>query len=1024
MKKTATIFLVITNLFILPFFCQAQLVITTEINPTLLAQKLVGDGVRISNATLTPNALIATGFFKNMSGTNINLDSGIVLTNGRAKTDLAGPLYGMDIDGSFIAYNERASANLFLPGDADLANETGIDINNLNDAVALEFDFIPFGDTIQFKYVFGSEEYTTGTVCQFTDPFAFFISGPGITGLKNIALVPGTSLPVTPKNVNDFIFTGGCVNNPQYYVDNTYNTFFIYNGHTKVFVAKSLVQPCQLYHFKLIVADFGDHIWDTGVLIEANSLTSNTVHIDNHCPIDGNTPYLVEGCNTGAINIYRSKKSPNPQNVTLTFAGTAYNGTDVQTINTIATIAANDSVVVVPILPIVDNLPEGIEKLKIYVSLGCVNASTYADSITIDVRDYDTLALAPGDSVGICKGNTVQLNAFGAYATYNWNNAATLNNPNISNPIATATLNRTTYICTATQGSCNARDSVIIKMKDIELVSKTDVSCFGASTGSIRAGGGWEWSNPVEFSINNGAYQPTGLFTNLPVGIYKIKMRDATGCSDSMNVTLGLTNTPLLVNATIGAANCNGIGGTLNLTAVNGQSPFLFSIDGINYSSTTAYTVNGGAQMIYASDANGCIDSKQVTVPNDPPINFTTAISPAGCSGNADGTITVTASGGNNQYLYSLDGINFQTNNLLQSTTGSKTVTVKDVRGCMATQIVNVPLNNTVTVNAGNAISICEGNSDTLRAVSNANSFAWTPTAHLSSATVLRPLALPVLTTTYTLTATTGICNSTATVIVTVLPAPIPNAGPDSIICFGKNIQLAGTGGTSFLWTPVTLLDNNTIQNPTVLQAPTGSITYNLSVKDINGCNSLITDAVKITILPAAKLFVGNDTSVAINQPLQLLAKDINNTGFVNYVWSPSTGLNNPAIQNPIAVLSAPEIMYNVTASTANGCVGLDNIKIKTFKGPDIYVPNAFSPNNDKLNDLLKPILIGMKSLHYFTIYNRYGQVLFTTSTENAGWDGSFNGKLQAMGGYVWIAEAVDYKGNIIQRKGVTLLVQ
>ncbi|MEI7472093.1 MAG: T9SS type B sorting domain-containing protein [Chitinophagaceae bacterium] len=116
--------------------------------------------------------------------------------------------------------------------------------------------------------------------------------------------------------------------------------------------------------------------------------------------------------------------------------------------------------------------------------------------------------------------------------------------------------------------------------------------------------------------------------------------------------------------------------------------------------------------------------------------------------------------------------------------------------------------------------------------------------------------------------------------------------------------------------------------------------------------------------------------------------------------------------------------MYNVTASTANGCVGLGNIKIKTFKGPDIYVPNAFSPNNDKLNDLLKPILIGMKTLHYFTIYNRYGQVLFTTSTENAGWDGSFKGKLQAMGGYVWIAEAVDYKGNIIQRKGVTLLVQ
>ncbi|MBS1497207.1 MAG: choice-of-anchor L domain-containing protein, partial [Bacteroidetes bacterium] len=148
-----------------------------------LAQKLVGDGVTISNVSFTGNPAMA-GFFNNVSGTQINIDSGIVLTNGRAKGTFNGA--GVNGNGSTIASNVLANTDWSLPGDNDLDNITG----STHDACILEFDFIPLGDTVNFKYVFSSEEYTPNFVCSFNDAFAFFISGPGITGLQNIALIP------------------------------------------------------------------------------------------------------------------------------------------------------------------------------------------------------------------------------------------------------------------------------------------------------------------------------------------------------------------------------------------------------------------------------------------------------------------------------------------------------------------------------------------------------------------------------------------------------------------------------------------------------------------------------------------------------------------------------------------------------------------------------------------------------------------------------------------------------------------
>lgn len=150
---------------------------------------------------------------------------------------------------------------------------------------------------------------------------------------------------------------------------------------------------------------------------------------------------------------------------------------------------------------------------------------------------------------------------------------------------------------------------------------------------------------------------------------------------------------------------------------------------------------------------------------------------------------------------------------------------------------------------------------------------------------------------------------------------------------------------------------------------------------------------------------------------------DINNTGFVSYAWFPSTGLNNPFVKNPVAITDR-DIAYTVTVRTAEGCQGGDDITVKVFQRADLYVPTAFTPNGDGLNDFAKVIPVGIRELRFFTIYIRWGEVVFTTNDPSKGWDGRKSGAEQSNAVFVWMARGVDYKGNIINRKGTVTLIR
>lgn len=259
--------------------------------------------------------------------------------------------------------------------------------------------------------------------------------------------------------------------------------------------------------------------------------------------------------------------------------------------------------------------------------------------------------------------------------------------------------------------------------------------------------------------------------------------------------------------------------------------------------------------------------------------------------------------------------------------------------------------------------------------------------------------------------------------LVYVMPAPVANAGPDMVVCFGIPYRLNGSGGNTYLWSPSTYLSETTAANPRVNIPFAGTYNYILNVTSRFGCKSLSGDTVILTILQPVNIFAGRDTSIVINQPLQLNAADVGNSGFINYTWSPSFGLNNPFINNPVAIIDRTT-RYLVIARTGNGCVAQDEIEVKVFVKADLYVPTGFTPDGDGLNDFAKVIPAGIMELKYFRIYSRWGELVFTTSDASIGWNGVYKGQKQNGNVYIWVAEGIDYKGNKIFRKGTVTLIR
>ena len=300
MKIKFTHFYLAFSLLLAPFGAFSQLVVdnTMTVND-LVTDILVGQGVAVSNITVNgmpgSQVHVQAGYF-NSDSSNIGISEGLIMAGGGVENAIGPNLAG----GSS------------LPGNGDFYQD--VDLNAItaplstNDVVAIEFDFVPNGDTIVFNYVFGSEEYNYYVCASYMDAFGFFIAGPGITGpysspagfpdgAINIALIPGTDVPVSINTINagttTYPVTGcppGGLDNSAYFLDYDYvvngypvpydSTESQLDGMTIVMQATAYVTCGELYHIKLVIADASDSALDSYVFLEKDSFCC--IHVSRY----------------------------------------------------------------------------------------------------------------------------------------------------------------------------------------------------------------------------------------------------------------------------------------------------------------------------------------------------------------------------------------------------------------------------------------------------------------------------------------------------------------------------------------------------------------------------------------------------------------------------------------------------------------------------------------------------------------------------------------------------------------------
>jgi gliding motility-associated-like protein len=434
------------------------------------------------------------------------------------------------------------------------------------------------------------------------------------------------------------------------------------------------------------------------------------------------------------------------------------------------------------------------------------------------------------------------------------------------------------------------------------------------------------------------------------------------------------------------------------------------------YTNPGDYTVN-----LIVGSSKGCIDTipKTITILAQPPLDIvadTLICSIDTLQLNAVGTGTFLWSPN-----YNINNVNIANPLVWPAVTTTYSVKLTDAFGCQGSKPVTVRVVDSVTQFKGPDTTICKTDPVILQLTSDALHFVWTesPAGNtLNNASIKNPTARPLVTTSYHVVGNIGKCIAEHDIKITPIPYPPANAGPDLPICFGNSAQLLATGGSIYSWTPSAFLTATNIPNPQSVK-PTDNVKYTVTVRDVLGCPKPVKATVTVFVAKIKANAGPRDTSVVLDQPLQL-----NASGSLNYSWTPTTWLDNPGISNPIA-LPKTDIEYVVKVSDNAGCFSTDSIYVHLYKlKANLLVPNAFTPNGDDKNPIFKPIPIGMKSVDIFRVYNRWGQMLYSGSGNSAGWDGRFAGKAQEAGTYVWYAEGVDYLNNKLKRKGTVILIR
>jgi len=538
----------------------------------------------------------------------------------------------------------------------------------------------------------------------------------------------------------------------------------------------------------------------------------------------------------------------------------------------------------------------------------------------------------------------------------------------------------------------------------------------------------WEFGDVKSGPLNTSTLKnPTHLYTGPGDFTYKLVINRGKQCSDSATQIIRVYPgfSPAFnvdgkcINSTIFFTDKS----TTNYGSVNNWS---WDFGDLSNRADTSHLQN--PSYIYSTEGNypvnltvsttkGCVKTLPVTVPIKSHPDFSLNNDTLMC--NID-QLQLTAVGtGSISWTpdYNINNVHSFTPIVTPQIPTTYYATLNESRGCIATDSVFVNVVSRVTLNLKSDTTICLTDTATLIPQSDGLHYLWTPSNTIINDTAKFAQVIPVANTSYQVISSIGKCSAAANIRVHVVPYPKAYAGNDTTICFPRSYQLHATGGSIYNWSPAAFLNNSTIANP--VSTPLQTIKYTVQVNDVLGCPKPTYDDVVITVEKIVADAGPRDTSIVVNQPLQL-----NGTGAKYYFWSPPNGLDDANISKPVALLAESQ-QYVLLVKSEVGCTSRDTIDVTVYKvKPDLYVPDAFTPNSDGKNDVFRPIPIGMKKLNYFKVYNRLGQLVFSTSVQKQGWDGTFKGQPQDSDVFVWIAEGVDYLGKVIFKKGSVTLIR
>ncbi|MBK7762801.1 MAG: gliding motility-associated C-terminal domain-containing protein [Bacteroidetes bacterium] len=554
-----------------------------------------------------------------------------------------------------------------------------------------------------------------------------------------------------------------------------------------------------------------------------------------------------------------------------------------------------------------------------------------------------------------------------------------------------------TLIVTSNTGKIDTFTTTVLAVNNtfsVTGLASPAILCAGNSTTLTGSGAAtYSWTGGVTNGIP---------FTPSSSGLYVVTGTDAAGCSNTATVQITVNPLPLV---------------TANSFPANGQvcagnSILLFGNGAISYSWTggvidgSAFIpLSGSSYTVTGTDANGCSNTASISITVNP---LPVVTANANLSNICEGEFVIFIGSGASSYVWTSgvsNGIPFS-----PLTTTTYTVTGTDANGCTGTSSVPVSVKPAPTVNAVASPSIvCFGNPTTIDA-NGAVTYVWT------GGIIAGQPFVPTATTTYTVTGTDANgCTNTSSVTITVSNNVNVSISPnDPIICLGDSVQLFASGGASYLWSPNTNISQINMPNPYVF--PTSSTTYTVIGTDATGCTG--TSEVTIDVRVDPKLTVTKSGDAECNQH----AIQLNVSGAETYTWSPASILSNANSANPIANINQTTTF--IVTGMIGTCVIIDSITVYAYNNDEtsIFIPNAFSPNNDGNNDCLHIRNLANFQNFYFGIYNRWGNLVFETDNPEICWDGFYKNEAAPVATYYYFLRGDTKCGKIFKKGDITLL--